>query len=228
MEKFVWKIGWRDKVEKLCRTFGGQIGWTNLMDKLVEKLCEKLCGKIVRNWVETLIKLWWKNGWKALLNNCVQKVCGKIVCTVVWKSWTAAGLIADSVYPEYFVAWLIPVVGFDCWQCTMYSKVVILSLLKGAPVFLSLGSGTICQAPVLHHPSRSLKWAVVGDLEMEWNLVVRDPEMEWNLVVGNPMSNWWTGPLNIQIQIILFDIFLKLLVTFLYLQIKGRESKMHV
>ena len=27
------------------------------------------------------------------------------------------GYVGGWIYPEYFVTWLIPVVGFDCWQC---------------------------------------------------------------------------------------------------------------
>ena len=56
-------------------------------------------------------------------------------------------------------------------------------------MFLSLGSETFGQALLcLTHQEDSR--AVVGDLEMEWNLFVGDPEMEWNLVVGDPKIEW--------------------------------------
>ena len=67
LKKSVKKLG-----GKLCRAFGGQIEWTNLMEKLVENLCEKLCGKIVRNWVKNLINFGEKIGCKAILDNCVE------------------------------------------------------------------------------------------------------------------------------------------------------------
>ena len=52
-QQFFLKRGLRNTVEKLCRTFGWRIGWTNLMKKLLEKLVDQLCGKIVWNsWVD--------------------------------------------------------------------------------------------------------------------------------------------------------------------------------
>ena len=32
------------------------------------------------------------------------------------------GYIGSWIYPEYSVAWLIPVVGFDSWQCCIYPQ----------------------------------------------------------------------------------------------------------
>ena len=73
--KFVWKLGgifffWnislkiclRNKVEKLCRTFGGKIVWI------------KFDGKIGR-----------KVGWKIFWKNCVEQLGGKIYWTWVNK-----------------------------------------------------------------------------------------------------------------------------------------------
>ena len=70
--KICWKIRQtncvKNKVDKLCKTFGGQIGQKNLIRKLVDKLGEKICGKIVwNNWVEKLVgNLGGKIGWKAM------------------------------------------------------------------------------------------------------------------------------------------------------------------
>ena len=58
--------------EKLCRSFGGKIGWKKFIGKKFEKLSEKLCEKI-------LLENWSKIGVK----NCVEKVCG----TIGWKNW---------------------------------------------------------------------------------------------------------------------------------------------
>jgi hypothetical protein len=45
-------------VEKLCRTFGGQIRQTDLIDKLIENLGEHFCEKIVwNNWVDKFVAI---------------------------------------------------------------------------------------------------------------------------------------------------------------------------
>ena len=91
-------------------------------------------------------KLGWEKRWKNYVEHLVDKLC--------W--WEKLG--GKSV------------------QCTVYSiqcRVYTVKygsdpqFVEGAPVFLSLGSGTICTAPALPHPSRILKWAVVRDLEIE-------------------------------------------------------------
>ena len=55
-------------MEKLGRTFGGQIRQTNLIDKLIENLSENFCEKIVwNNWVEKLVaNFGGKIDWKAM------------------------------------------------------------------------------------------------------------------------------------------------------------------
>ena len=42
----------------------------------------------------------------------------------------------------------------ECVQRTEYSVQCTLKFIEGAPVFLSLGSETFCQAPAVPHPSR--------------------------------------------------------------------------
>ena len=92
----------------------------------------------------------WKNSVESCVESCVKKLGGK---SVWWKVYSVQYTLYNIQYgsdPKFAV---------------------------GAPVFLSLGSGTICRAPALPHPSKRLKWAVVGDFQMEWNLVVGDPKI---------------------------------------------------
>ena len=78
----------------------------------------------VKSCVEKLKGIGWKNllnfggtiGKKALLKKIVKQICGKIVWKVLWKSWL--GKLYGKKRTVYSV------------QCTMYSKVVILSLLR--------------------------------------------------------------------------------------------------
>ena len=110
-----------------------KIGWNHLVKQFNAKIGEQFDDK---NLVNNLIEhSCWIFGKKV-----GQKLAGKIR----WNNW-AKKLSGKSL------------------QCTMYSKVLLLSLLgspivpqfvKGALMLLSLGSETLCQAPTLLHPSR--------------------------------------------------------------------------
>ena len=145
-----------------------------MWNKWVEK-CNKPGRK---NWLESYIK--------KMFGIVVWKIVWKVVSKVVWKSLVA------KLYGEKYTVYCVQYTVYSV-KCTVYSvqcTVCDPQFVEGASVFLSLGSVTICQAPALPHPSRRLKWAVVGDLKMEWNFVVRDAKMEWNLVVGDPKMVW--------------------------------------
>ena len=133
---------------KYFKQINAKIGWTNLVDKLGEQ-----------------------NGWKIWYQNCVEKLCEnivwKIVCKNGWESCTVF-IVQCTVYNVHCTVYSI--------QCTMYIKVMLLSLWR-EPQCSSVWGVKLLARLLLCLTHQEDSRAIVGDLEMEWNLVVGVPKM---------------------------------------------------
>ena len=108
--------------------------WKNSLENSLNKFNRKI------GWTNWVDKLGEKNAWK----NCVQKLFAKIVCKNCVKNClnkTGGKIVHCTLYSV---------------QCTMYSKVM----------FLSLGSELLARLLLCLTPQEDSR-AVVGDLEME-------------------------------------------------------------